>query len=93
MGLFGFGKNENVVDLAEKYRQQKEDEKNAEANGESVSKENNEFADGDTAEERRRKLAKRLLDLTKRIEDLSSKMYGLQQRVEVLERKSVVRTE
>lgn len=39
------------------------------------------------AEEKRRKLSKRLMDMTEKIEDLSNQIYHLQQRIEVLERK------
>lgn len=42
----------------------------------------------DNAAEKRRKLAKRLIDMTTKIEDLSNQIYTLQQRIEVLERKS-----
>ena len=38
-------------------------------------------------EERRRKLAKRLSDMTSKMEDLSNQIYHLQQRIELLERK------
>lgn len=41
----------------------------------------------DSIDERRRKLAKRLLDVTNKIEDLTNQIYHLQQRVEVLEKK------
>ena len=37
--------------------------------------------------EKKRKLAKRLVEMTSRLEDLSNQIYHLQQRVEVLERK------
>ena len=46
----------------------------------------NSFDSGD-AQERKRKLAKRLVDMTDRIEDLSNQIYHLQQRLELLERK------
>ena len=42
----------------------------------------------DSEEEKRRKLAKRLIDITNRLEDLSTQIYHLQQRVELLEKKS-----
>lgn len=42
------------------------------------------------AYEKRRRLAKRLKDMTDRIEDLSNQIYQLQQRVEVLEKKTNV---
>lgn len=41
-------------------------------------------------EEKRRRLAKRIADLTTGIEDLSSKLYLLTQRIEVLEKKTKV---
>ncbi len=44
-------------------------------------------------DERKKKLAKRLVDMTTKIEDLSNQIYHLQQRVEVLERKSGIRIE
>ncbi|MBU2053142.1 MAG: hypothetical protein ABIJ14_03435 [Nanoarchaeota archaeon] len=39
-------------------------------------------------EERRRKLTKRLIDMTGKIEELSNQIYHLQQRIEVLEKKA-----
>ena len=41
-----------------------------------------------SVEEKRRKLAKRLMDITDKLEDLSNQIYHLQQRIEVLEKKS-----
>jgi hypothetical protein len=43
--------------------------------------------DFDSPEEKKRKFAKRLVDMTNRIEELDNKLYHLQQRVEVLEKK------
>jgi len=45
----------------------------------------------DTAEEKKRKLAKRISDMTGKMEDLSNQIYHLQQRLEVLERKNDIR--
>ena len=45
---------------------------------------------GESAEERKRQLSKKLLQLTEKIEDLSNQIYHLQQRIEVLERKTGV---
>jgi TolA-binding protein len=42
---------------------------------------------GIDAAERRRRLVKRLKDMTSQIEEMSNQIYKLQQRVEVLERK------
>ena len=41
-------------------------------------------------DERRRRLAKRFLDMTNKIEEMSNQIYHLQQRIEVLERKMSV---
>lgn len=42
----------------------------------------------DSAEEKRKKLAKRLGEMTDKIEELSNQVYHLQQRIEVLEKKA-----
>lgn len=47
----------------------------------------------ETVAERKRKLAKRLADMTSKIEEISNQIYHLQQRIEVLERKAGVRIE
>ncbi len=44
--------------------------------------------DKSSLEERRKKLGKRLLDMTNKIEEQANQIYRLQQRIEVLERKS-----
>ena len=41
----------------------------------------------ESSHEKRRKLAKRLSDMTTKLEDLSNQIYHLQQRIEVIERK------
>ena len=48
----------------------------------------NSNSEGSDIEEKRRRLGKRLLDMTNKIEDLTNQIYRLQQRIEVLERKS-----
>lgn len=45
------------------------------------------------ADEKKKKLAKRLIDMTSKVESLSNQIYHLQQRIEVLERKSGIRIE
>jgi len=42
----------------------------------------------ESAHEKKRKLAKRLASMTTQIEELSNQIYHLQQRIEVLEKKS-----
>lgn len=44
--------------------------------------------DQESSDYKRRKLAKRLIDMTEKIEELSNQIYRLQQRVELLERKN-----
>lgn len=41
-----------------------------------------------SVEEKKKRLAKRLVEMTEKIEELSNQIYHLQQRVEVLERKN-----
>lgn len=41
-----------------------------------------------SAEERKKRLAKRLMDMTDKMEDLSNQLYHLQQRMELLEKKT-----
>ena len=91
MGLFGFGKKDNVLDLAEKYRKQKEMEQ-AEESSES-SEEREVMGASDSPHERRKKLAKRIIDMTNKLEDLGNQVYHLQQRLEVIERKLNVKIE
>lgn len=114
MGIFGFGKKEDVVDLGERYRRQQEkaseianeiQESQPEvapaspfpffaSDNSSTSSSTVESA-SDSAEinsaldpaERRRRLVRRLKNMTEKMEDLSSQIYRLQQRIEVLERK------
>lgn len=120
MGLFGFGKKKDVVDLGERYRKQQaklkemqgEDDSSDLSSGSSDSSpvtpfgsfgifgsssssssstSSSGYADmssdsGDS--DKRKKLAKRLMGITDKMEDLSNQIYHLQQRIEVLERKT-----
>ncbi len=45
------------------------------------------YSNGSDADEKRRKLAKRLMDITDKIEDISNQIYHIQQRLEVIEKK------
>ena len=96
MGLFGFGeKRENIVDLAERYRQKKEREASAPSNmgiSDEEATDASTSTDSESVEEKRKKLAKRLVDMVNRLDDLSNKIYHLQQRIEVLERKADLRS-
>ncbi len=113
MGLFGFGKGKEVVDLAERYRRKKaaeeaSSESNASEESGSNSNEitpfgfldpgtNKESQESQTSSEgvvdlssggdRRKRLVKRISDMTGKLEDLTNQIYHLQQRIEVVERK------
>jgi len=49
---------------------------------------NSGMPDTASVEEKKKRLAKRLVEMTDKIEELSNQIYHLQQRVEVLERKN-----
>jgi len=53
-----------------------------------ASSDNSNISETLDADEKRRRLAKRLKDMTDRIEEQSSQIYLLQQRIELLEKKS-----
>ncbi|MCH8945767.1 MAG: hypothetical protein IIA85_02500 [Nanoarchaeota archaeon] len=110
MGLFGFRRNDRVIDLSERYRKQQKQSKEL-ANSQKVPvqteeksaaplfpffdsspkpEEKPEVLDIESIEERKKKLAKRLMDITNKLEEISNQLYHLSQRVEVLEKKSKV---
>ena len=51
----------------------------------------NNYEDVSPRDDKRKKLIKRIMDMTEKMEDLSNQIYHLQQRIEVLEKKSSVR--
>lgn len=57
---------------------------NSNLNGETT----NSSESYESAHEKKRKFAKRLVSMTTQIEELSNQIYHLQQRIEVLEKKS-----
>jgi len=56
----------------------------------NASNVSSETLTSETAEEKRRKLSKRLADMTAKMEDLENQIYHLKQQVEVLERKQKI---
>ena len=54
---------------------------------ESSNDDNSDYADASSSEDKKKKFAKRLMDMTDKIEDLSNQIYHLQQRIEVIEQK------
>ncbi len=104
MGLFGFGKKDKVLDLTEGYKRQvakAEQMKQAQRDSSDASPfsffdspaatGSSDDMDSSDPEERKKKLAKRIMDMTEKLEDISNQLYHLQQRVEVLERKLDIR--
>ncbi len=79
----GFGFLDNVASSAS-YGQTSYDQNSYPTYGASQSKANSE----EDADEKKRKLAKRLMDITEKLEEISNQIYHLQQRVEVLEKKT-----
>ncbi len=105
MGLFNFWRKDKVIDLGEKYRQkesQSRSDKDSDSSGlfsdsalgSSDSPENSENANQDdsgSAEEKKKRLAKRLLDIAIRLDENSTQIYHLQKRVELLEKKTGIK--
>lgn len=58
------------------------------ANQNTGTSSNETPSEGLSPEERRRRLGKRLLDMTEKIEDISNQIYKLEQRIETLERRN-----
>ncbi len=58
------------------------------ASGSKQESSQSEVMDVSSGEDRKKRLAKRLVEMTNRLEDLSNQIYHLQQRIEVLERKA-----
>jgi len=96
-----FGKKDKVIDLGERYRKNQERiskiKETAPETREAPGQEFDFFGslsspatseESANPEEKKKKLAKRLIDITEKIEDLSNQIYHLQQRIETLERKA-----
>ena len=60
------------------------------ASGAQSSETESNYVDISGGEDRKTKLAKRLTDMTEKLENISNQIYHLQQRIELLERKSGV---
>lgn len=100
---FSFRKKDKVIDLTDYHRKKEEKIQNLKEeflvpekqeqpsgifgffgnNQTNLETQNN---DSD-AEEKRKRLAKRLADMTEKLEDISNQMYHMQQRIEVIEKK------
>lgn len=107
MGFLGLGKKKEDLDLTEGYRRkykltQEQKQITSPSNSSdsfeflgnvASSVSTNENEDELNSEEKRKRLAKRLMDMTDKIEDLSNQIYHLTQRMELVERKlSILRS-
>ena len=104
MEFFDFGKKKKILDLTENYKRQLEraEKTRLSQNKSPVSSGTGPFSffdsneanssedavDLSSPEEKKKKLAKRIMEMTEKVEDLSNQIYHLQQRLEVLERKN-----
>ncbi len=95
MGFFDFlKKDDDIVDYSMKYNIQKtiaekqqSDDSSQQTQGSSQSISNELSNPSESAEERRKKLVKRIADMAERMENLSIQLYHLQQRIELIEKK------
>ncbi|MEK6906724.1 MAG: hypothetical protein AABW81_03815 [Nanoarchaeota archaeon] len=102
-------KREEVVDYTRQYKKQQKNVSQTQttpqaeenpmgflgdiASTAAMNSQQEEYNNSDNPEDKRRKLARRLSDMTSRIEDLSNQIYRLSQRVELIERKLDVNRE
>ncbi len=79
--MFGIFGNANVASTAKSS--------NSSEYADFSNTENQNYSgNSEDADEKRKKLAKRLSDMTDKLEEISNQIYHLQQRIEVLERKT-----
>lgn len=96
MKFFGLGKKDKILDLTERYKKQQEKIVGSKENsvpetigffGNFPAMNDSNQSDSNIEDERKKKLAKRLMDITSKMEEISNQIYHLQQRLEVVERK------
>jgi predicted nucleic acid-binding Zn-ribbon protein len=100
-----FRKKHDVLDLTERYKKQqerlaamkKEEEPSTTSGAIGIfgmptptPSTSSGYVDVSAEDERKKKLAKRLMDITDRLEEISNQIYHLQQRIELLEKKNSV---
>lgn len=106
MAFFGIKKKKDILDLSETkaFQPRKTDPVSTTSSSEkestpflsfpffnNSSKEEPETStQSEDSQEKRKRLAKRLVDMTSKIEELDNKIYHLQQRIELLEKKEGV---
>lgn len=99
LGEYHQKQDEKIADLKREFMGEKSEESSSPApffgmfggaDPSSTTTETSSFSSSDDSDDKKRRLAKRLADMTEKIEDLSNQVYHIQQRIEVLERKSGV---
>jgi len=85
MGFFG---NRKILDLTEKEDESPGEYAENPAGVVELSKALGENSEQLSSEEKKKRFVKRIIFLTEKIDDLSNQIYHLQQRIEVLEKKS-----
>ena len=99
MRFFGRKKRSDIIDFTESYKRPKKEEKKPSAEesvggfgflgdlASSVKSQEDDTLDMSDSQEKRKKLAIRLMEMTERIEDFSNQIYHIQQRLEVIEKR------
>ncbi len=89
MGFFDFLRKDEIVDYSPKYNVQKKEnpEKTPQVLSTSQMVDNELSNPSENAEERKKKLVRRIVDMSERMENLSIQLYHLQQRIELIEKK------
>ncbi len=77
-----FCKEKKFIDLGEEYNKRQEDA------GEETEGKRADRGSADTPEERKKRFMKRVMDMSDKLDELSTQIYHLQQRLEVLEKKT-----
>lgn len=100
LGEYHQKQDEKIADLKREFMGEKSEESSSPAPffgmfggadpSSTASTETPSYPESDNSDEKRRRLAKRLADMTEKLEDLSNQIYHLQQRIEVLEKKGGV---
>lgn len=88
MGIFGFWENKKILDLTEREKIVKNPRERTFPFRDDEPQEGVSFNKDLNSEEKKRNLAKRISSMIEKIENLSNEIYHLQQRIEVLEKKS-----
>ncbi len=87
MGLFS--RKKKFIDLTGGYRGEQEEFEEEKEGGNSQNNLEKDYPAG-SPEDKKRRLMKRLINMSEKLEEMSTQIYHLQQRIEVLEKKTGV---